>query len=135
MKKLYQEIASRIDAIKRCEESGNSEWQEKHEEILDRLIDMLPSGSGIDAGNNLAAESTPEKVVIESSYHAMNEYGMYTHWINYKLTITPSLMRGYDMRIVGRFGKDKDIKEYLYDTYAYALDSAVSKDAQKGESA
>lgn len=123
-KKLYREIASILNAIDNCRKSGNTTWLEKHEDSLKTLCDFLPSGSGIDCGTILNRDkSTSEKLVFDFSYHHMNEYGMYDGWTEHTLTIRPSLQFGIDIRISGR--DRNQIKEYLYETYSYALQSEV----------
>lgn len=116
---LYREIASTLQAMSNCRRSGNQEWLERHEARLAELVDLLPSGSGIDCGTKIDADSCkPGKLVFTFSFHHMNESGMYDGWTDHVLTVTPSF-DGIDLRISGR---DRDgIKEYLYETYYQAL--------------
>lgn len=122
-KKLYQEIASILQAIKNCEKAGNSEWFDKHHIRLKELLDMMPSGSGIDNGTQLEEDACkPNKLVFTLGYHHMNDAGMYDGWTDHILTVTPSF-DGIDLHISGR--NRNDIKEYLYETYHYALTQEV----------
>ncbi len=120
---LYREIAALLQAIANCRKAGNHEWLEKHSERLEELVDMLPSGSGIDNGTKLDADASgPHKLVFTLGYHHMNDAGMYDGWTEHKLTVTPSF-DGIDLHISGR---DRNgIKEYLYETYHYALTQEV----------
>lgn len=119
---IYRELASTIDARLNCIKSNNTEWKERHEEKINRIIDDLPHGSGIDGTTRLDFErSTGERIVITSEYHAMTETGMYDRWIDFRITLTASLRFGMDMVIAGNFGKYQDVKEYLYDVFGEAL--------------
>lgn len=120
---LYREIASLLKAIENCKRSGNSEWFEKHHERLRGLLEMLPSGSGIDRGTRLEESACkPGKLVFTLGFHHMNDVGMYDGWTEHVLTVTPSF-DGIDLHISGR--NRNDIKEYLYETYHYALTQEV----------
>lgn len=125
MLKLYQKIALRLQAIKNCEKSGNTEWSDKHRIQLRNLLDMMPSGSGIDDGTKLEEDlCAPNKLVFTFGYHHMNEAGMYDGWTDHALTVTPSF-DSINMKISG--SNRNDIKEYLYEVYYYALMREVDK--------
>jgi len=125
--KLYQQIASNVDIIKRAEKAiaeGNDierhqSWLDPAEERLKNLVDELPSGSGIDTGTKIVLdECTKDKLVFEFGFHHMNDGGMYDGWTEHKLVVTPCFS-GINLKITGR--DRNQIKEYLYDTYSYAL--------------
>jgi hypothetical protein len=61
----------------------------------------------------------------------MDENGMYAGWGDYTAVIRPAF-HGIDLTIKGR--NRNDIKEYLYQTYEYALTREYSEeyDADKG---
>lgn len=111
-------------AWRNCIKSNNSLWEFRHNELL-HLIEknILPSGAGIDSGCKLNFEkSTDMRIVIDFSYHHMNEAGFYDGWTEHSLTITPSF-DGIDLRISG---KDRNqIKDYLYDTFHHCLTSKI----------
>ncbi len=90
---------------------------------LDRCVDLLPSGSGFNAGCRVDLEkSTPTKIIINTSYHHMNDAGFYDGWTEHKVILTP-LFNGYDIHVTGR---DRNgIKEYIGFTFAECLDSEV----------
>jgi hypothetical protein len=120
-RKLYQHIAVRLEAMQSC----SDEWKDKHTDSIESLVlGYMPSGSGIDAGTKLSFEdSTPNKLVFVFSYHHMDSNGYYDGWTDYKLIVTPSLSFGMDMRITGR--DRNDVKEYLYQTFEYALNMII----------
>jgi len=119
---VYKEIAHKVTAMNNCIKSGNKEWEDKH---YDRLIDiqgLLPSGSGIDAGTSVNYDhSTSDKIVLDSAYHRMDENGYYDRWIDFKVTVKPSLQFDFDIKITGSFGKHQDLKDYLYDIFDNSL--------------
>lgn len=123
MKKFYQQIASTLDARKRCEERGNEEWEQKHQETLDALMGYAPSGSGIDKGIDLLeGQCGPEKLVFSSDYHHMNEHGMYCGWTSHQVSVSPSF-HGFSLKVSGR--NHNEIKDYLHDVFATWLDQEV----------
>jgi hypothetical protein len=66
MRPLYRELASMVQARLNCIERNNTEWQDKHEERILKLVsDHMPSGSGIDNGTKIDLDaSTGEKLVF-----------------------------------------------------------------------
>ena len=123
--KVYRILASCIDAFKRCRETGNTEWAEKHGDTIIQVInDHLPHGSGIDSGVKIDWEhSSGEKIVLDTAFHHMDENGYYDGWTNHSVTVRPSLIHGITLSISGR---DKNgIKEYLYDTFSDDLTRTV----------
>ena len=130
MKTLAQSLAGIVGARNRCVTSGNADWQYNHEHKIDMLInDKLPSGSGIDNGNKLNYEkSTSKKLVIDSSYHTMDDNGGYEECVAFRVIVTASLQLGFNINIVGEFSSNKythGLKEYLYEIYSQALGNAV----------
>src|SRR5262245_22807771 len=122
-KKLYQQIASTVGAYHRCIASNNQEWTDKHLAALHEFEKELPSGSGIDSGTKIDVDvSGDEKIVLLTAYHHMDENGMYDGWTEHKITVTPSFS-GFHLAISGR---DRNgIKDYLHDTYSFALDAEL----------
>lgn len=126
---LYSELAQAIQARANCkghfDEPKNGEWFAKHTETIKRLVNLLPSGSGIDTGPTLNLdESHAEKFVFNLDYHHMNENGFYDGWTFHTLTVTPSFTSGVNIRISGR--NRNDIKDYLHDTFHTALCADVT---------
>ncbi len=123
-RKLYQQIASTLQAIENCRKSGNAEWEVKHESTIDSLVaDYMPSGSGIDNGTTLDNDSTPNKLIFTTAFHHMNDGGMYDGWTEHRVIITPDLASGFDIKVTGR--DRNDIKDYLAETFHQALDAEI----------
>jgi hypothetical protein len=119
-KTVIQELASAIGAYDRCVESGNDEWMQTHLDTINDIADnYLPHGSGIDNGCSIdLAKSTDKKVVIDTSFHHMNDVGMYDGWTDHTIIVTPCF-DGVDIRVTGR--DRNQIKEYLGDIFNDAL--------------
>ena len=95
----------------------NTEWKEKHENRINELLELLPHGSGIDAGIKFDWEgSKKDKLIFTFGYHHLNEGGYYDGWTEHKLILTPSFFGGYDMKITGI--NRNMIKDYLYDMFS-----------------
>ncbi len=119
--KLYQQLASTIQARANCIESKNDEWRDKHEERLAVLVkNHMPSGSGFDSGTTLDLDvSSVDRLVFRTSFHHMDGNGMYYGWTEHDIIVTASLAHGFNLRITGR---DRDqIKDYIADCFSTAL--------------
>lgn len=123
--KLYQVIATTLLAREQCTNTNNTEWYAKHTRKLAQASKLLPSGSGFDVGSTIALdESSPDKIVIDTRYHHMNDVGYYDGWSEHSVIVTPSLCFGFELRITG---KDKnDIKDVIYEVFEHALNTHVS---------
>ena len=121
--KTYQKVARTLQSIANCErEPVNREWVVKHRQTLEAMDNDLPSGAGFDAGSTLDTyASTPEKLVYRTSFHHMNESGMYDGWTEHEVIVTPSLSFGFNLRISGR--NRNGIKEYIAEQFQEYLDS------------
>lgn len=130
MKKLYQEMAGTIGARQNCIDSGSDNWRDRHEDTLEELAELLPSGSDADAGNSIDyAKSSNEKIVINSAFHCTDDAGCYTGWVKYRVVITASLQFDFNVSIRGNFSANKNaegLADYLHDVYDYALRSVRS---------
>lgn len=77
---------------------------------------MLPHGSGFDAGCSVDMQkSTPQRIVIDTSFHHMDENGYYDGWTEHQVIITPCLMFGFVLKVTGR--NRNQIKEYIADSF------------------
>ena len=118
-KTLLQQIAKNCEWHKTVNENYKAECENR----IQKLTNLLPHGSGIDAGCEIdIPNSSQKKVVIIFSFHHMDENGYYDGWTDHKLIIKPEFS-GYDMRITGV--NKNQIKDYLYDTFSYYLDEIV----------
>ena len=100
-KPLVTVLAGLMAARKNCEESGNDEWLDRHTRRAEDLAkEHLPSGSGFDSDTTLdLATSTSEKLVFNTSFHHMNDVGMYDGWTEHKVTVRASLAFGFTLSI------------------------------------
>lgn len=129
---LYRLIASTCGALRRCEERG-MEFAANHSALLDYIDrNILPSGSGIDSGTTIDREKSNDgRIVLKTSFHHMNDNGMYDGWTEHTVTVSPSFT-GINVAISGR--NRNDIKDYLADVFDHALTSRVRWYAVDGES-
>lgn len=126
MKQLYQRIASAANAQRNCVKTGNAKWAREHFDTVSRLVrEHMPSGSGLDNGTAFDWDrSSDDKLVFHTSFHHMNDLGMYDGWTDHVVTVKPSLLSGIDVFISGR--NRNDIKDYLFDLYRDALTAEIS---------
>ena len=125
---LYRLIARAGAAANNCAKHGNTEWQQVWEELLEQCEELLPSGSGFDAGTKIEHASS-SKIILQTSFHHMNEHGYYDGWTEHTITVIPDLMYGFDLRISGR--NRNHIKEYIADVFYDALNQEVDWDGEK----
>ena len=122
---LAEHIASTAEAIRTCERSGNTEWQETWGAVLRSLArDYLPRGSGIDCGTTIREDLTgAARLVMETEFHHMDEFGCYDGWTQHRITARPTF--GPDVSITVS-GRDRNgIKDYLAEVFQSALVSVV----------
>lgn len=136
---LFRAIATYVDQAK----SGS----DKYDNALERLMKLMPSGSGIDSGTKLLLDkSSSDKLVFLVEYHHMDSNGMYCGWSSREIIITPSLTSDFNMdhknidysgvdciEVDEETGEEYDNQEFmedstedhLADTFRYALDQPV----------
>lgn len=135
-KKLYREISIKINAISHCIESGNTEWEIKHSNDLRELESFLPCGSGFDSGCEILESSTDERIIIESSYHAMDENGFYCGWYDFRIEISPSLIFNFEIDLICDFPDNPELyglDDYIIDVFDYHLNQEIEKINYQGE--
>jgi len=119
-KPLYRRIAAAIGARNNCIATDNDVWLGNWQHALDSMADELPSGSGFDSGTKIDLdESRPNRIVLYTSYHHMDEGGGYDGWTDHRIVITPDFVSDFDIRVGGR--NRNDIKEYIADTFDMVL--------------
>lgn len=106
----------------RCIAEAHS--QDSQGEVLERLLDLLPSGSGLDSGVKLK-HCDNKRIVFGCDYHHMDDNGFYCGWSLHDCVIRADLSEfgGFSLKITGR--DKRQIKEYLADTLNYALQREV----------
>lgn len=120
-KTLAAWIAETAEWSERAENSPNAQWGPIARKRLDQLVNMLPSGSGIDCGTKLVSASAT-KIVLECSFHHMDEHGYYDGWTEHRITIRPTF-DSMDISISGR--NRNGIREYLHEIYSLALSEKI----------
>jgi len=115
---VIQAIDAALTASRNCETSGNTEWARKWSDRLDWIErNVLPSGSGIDNGTTINRDRK-DGVVLEVSFHHMDEHGHYDGWTDHVIHVAPSFS-GIDITVTGP--NRNDIREYLADTFYHEL--------------
>lgn len=122
-KTLAAWIAETAEWAERAENNANAQWGDIASARLAQLVNMLPSGSGIDNGTELVSASAT-KIVLSAGFHHMNDGGFYDGWTEHRITIRPTF-DSLDISISGR--NRNDIKEYLHETYHYAISAMVTE--------
>lgn len=118
---LANRIAVALVALGNCEKSGNEKWSGIWSERLDHIErNLLPSGGGIDSGTKLdRVASHGRKLVFTTAFHHMNDGGFYDGWTEHRVTVEPSFLGDFDIRVSGR--DRNDIKDYLCDVFGNVL--------------
>lgn len=91
----------------------------------------FPSGSGFDANWEIS-EVRENSIKVKSSYHLMDEYGMYRMWIDFSVTLRNEISKqvgkytSYDLtfqcnRTAYRWVENYHLREYMGDTIFHAL--------------
>ena len=127
---LYQLIARAGDAAIYCAKRGSEEWLQVWEDLLAQCEELLPSGSGFDAGTKIESASA-SKIVLKTAYHHMNECGYYDGWTEHVIVVVPNFMYELDLKIGGR--NKNNVKEYIADVFYEVLRREVVWDGEKVE--
>lgn len=89
------------------------DYKQPHEDAIEAYLQLLPYGSGIDAGWTFDwTKSSAYSLHFAFEYHHMED-GSYTGWTKHQLIISPCMEQGYKLRITGK--NKSGVKEYLYD--------------------
>lgn len=119
-------IASLLAAAKNCERTNNREWRARHQYVLDEIMrTCAPSGSGIDTGTKLRADSTSKRLRFDVSYHHI-DHGCYSGWSDHVVSVGASLVYGLDISISG--SNRADIKTYLHEVFDVWLNCHIGAD-------
>jgi len=124
---LYRLIARAGDALRHATNNGNEEWQQAWQELLEKCEELLPSGSGFDAGTEIEYAGS-DKIVLRTAYHHMID-GYYDGWTEHTVTVIPSLAHGFDIRVGGR--DRNNVKEYIAEVFVDVLRQEVVWDGEK----
>lgn len=122
MATLAQQIAVAVQARHNCEHGNtlNAEWLARWTERLDDIArNVLPSGSGFDNGTTIDLDnSNAKQLAFETSFHHMNEHGMYDGWTEHRVVVKPAF-DGFTITVSGR--NRNDIKDYIAETFHHVL--------------
>lgn len=122
-KTLAAWIAETADWAERAQNNESAQWGDIAHDRLAQLVRMLPSGSGIDSGTELVSANAT-KIVLSAGFHHMNDGGYYDGWTEHKITVRAEF-GGIAITIGGR--NRNEIKDYLHETYHYALTAMVTE--------
>ena len=112
-RRFYSELAQ---AIQWYDNTNKDEWTDTAEEKIRKLEKQLPYGSGFDNGSHVNLElSKPQRIVIDTAFHHMDENGYYDGWTEHQVIVTPCLKYGYSLRITGR--NRNQVKDYIFDMF------------------
>jgi hypothetical protein len=116
---LAYHISAAQQALVSCRASGNAEWEQRWAaKLADIERNYLPSGAGIDSGTTIRDDIRADRIVLETSFHHMNDDGMYDGWTDHVIVVRPTFC-GLDVEIKGR--NRNRIKEYLADVFHETL--------------
>lgn len=132
---LLSAIVSALVARANCEKSGNVEWLSRHSARLENLQELLPSGSGFDSGTKIDVEKSLAKggdgargrIFLQTSFHHMNEGGLYDGWTEHQITVCADLLFGFSLKIGGR--DRNDIKNLIAEVFSHTLSRDVQEDS------
>lgn len=133
---LYSVLACKINAYANCKEKWTGdkdstyEWMEKHEDMIEHLCqEHLPHGLGFDNESIIVMDKCKNgnELCIRSSFHVMNENGMYDGWVDFTMTVKPCLLFSFYLTIKGKFGKKhQHLKDYIQEIFEEALDKQIT---------
>lgn len=131
-RKLYEILDTAITAKKNCQKANvaNFPWENKWSHLIEHLEkNHLPSGSGFDAGTQIAEDECVggAKLVLTFDFHHMDEHGYYDGWTTHKAVITPCF-DGINLSVRGGLPKKyRHSKEYFESTMYECLIKTIEK--------
>lgn len=135
---LARLLASRVRTINwhvKNDRSGTASepYRRNVEEIETLVKGFMPSGSGFDSGTRFWFDgSKTNRLIFVTSFHHMNEHGMYDGWTEHRVT---ALAEFDGMEIVVG-GRDRNgIKDHIAETFSHALKEQITEIWVKEEKA
>lgn len=123
---LVEQIASSLSARDHCIDRDNGGMVRLHTKALAELERELPNGSGFDEGTKISLDkSRPERLVLHTHFHHMNDNGMYDGWTEHTVVVKPSLVYGIKLTISGP--NRNGVKQYIEDVFQTTLRSEVEQ--------
>lgn len=128
---VFRVIARKLEYLQQArtdqERVNHATYMDDANNDLDYIErEALPSGSGIDSGTRIDRDqSKPNRIVLDFSFHHMDEHGYYDGWTQHRAIVTPSLTAhsGFELRITGR--DRNQLKDYLHDVFDTALNETI----------
>lgn len=117
-------FASVQEALDNCKKSGNTEWLERWRLRFAKLVDHVPTWSGMPLEPS-DVEVTSAAIRYEVSYHHMNDTGYYDGWTEHTVVVRPAF-ESVDVRVSGR--NRQDVKELIHEAVNYAFTRRVTWD-------
>lgn len=128
---IAEKLASKLEARRRCIQTGNMEWTLKHNNSIITLMEEAPRGSGLDQGITLQYDdSGDERLVFRTAFHHMDENGYYDGWTEHRVTVRPGFT-GLRITILGP--NRNEIKNYLHEVFHHWLTSPAAPPAVPSE--
>jgi len=129
IKTWYEHFASTADALKTCEKKNNNEWAERHADNLDKLLDLLPHGSGIDGEWRYGYFS--DRLELYNLYHFMDDNGYYDGWGDFTVVVKPSFS-GVTVAVIGRRDwpkryRQNGLLDYLHESLNEGVQTLVQQ--------
>lgn len=114
-------------ALVNCNKSGNEEWRQRWHTRLNGLVDLIPSGSGIDRGPRAhgSVDVSPQEIRFEIGFHHMDDNGHYDGWTDHTVIIRPAF-DGVRVSVSGR--NRRDVKDSIHEAMEYAFTRHVAWD-------
>ena len=120
-------IATAANAQRNCATGYLDYWRQVIEWVEKQL---LPTGSGFDCGTRIEEDSCDlKKVVLSTSFHHMNDHGLYNGWSGHKVIVTPTF-NDFDLKVTGR--NLNNIKEDIGEIFANCLSDPAMKQTDDG---
>ena len=122
-KTVVHAFVDALQAMRRCEKSGNAEWHGRWSSYIAKLQSELPHGSGLDGKVEFILDKcNATRVAIFAEFHHMDSNGYYDGWTDHEIIVTATHC-GPEIRVTG---KDRTgIKDYLAEIFDYALNRPV----------
>lgn len=117
-----------------CEKNNGDEnsrvWELRWCKRLNKLVELIPSGSGIDVTPRTwrSVDISPREIRFDVEFHHMNDGGFYDGWTTHTIVVRPSF-DGVSVSVSGR--NRRDVKDHLHEVMEYAFTRHVTWDEER----
>ena len=129
---VIEKIATLISAIRNCRKTCNREWEQRHQILLDCIIERyLPDGAGFDRGTQLSSrqwaialertgkmDTYPALIWFQTAFHHMDQYGGFAQWTEHEVIVRPSFV-GVNIQVKRK--NLNGIKEFIAEEFNRCL--------------